>query len=69
MFNCPNCGESFAYGYPCPHELLLILLSKGKWKCARCGSVVISDCKITNLNDGEVEKIAKQVDIAAGGKT
>lgn len=61
MFNCPNCGERFNYGWPCLHEFTLFLLTQGRWKCANCGSMVISDHQVVQLNNDEMEEAAKQM--------
>jgi len=57
---CPNCGEYFGYGYPCIHELILKLLWQGRWKCANCGKIIISDCQVIQLTDEQMDKIAEE---------
>jgi len=62
MLSCPKCGESFTYGYPCIHELILKLLHSGRWKCSVCGTIVVSDCQIVQLNSNQVEALLEQTE-------
>lgn len=62
MLYCPNCRESFIYGYPCIHELILKLLYAGKWKCSRCKFIVISDCQLVHLTEEQIDGLAKNLE-------
>lgn len=60
MFRCPNCGERFDYGYPCIHELILRLLYAGKWKCSKCGIIIVSNQQLVELNEDEMVEVVEQ---------
>ena len=57
MLLCPRCGEDFACGYPCVHELILKLLLEGKWKCARCGQIIVSNQQLVELSNEQMEEV------------
>jgi len=61
MLTCPNCGEDFRYGHPNPSQLMLKLLFAGKWRCSKCGVVIVSDCKVIKRTIEEMDEIAQEV--------
>lgn len=56
-FNCPRCNESFLYGWPCPYEFILFMLNKVIFRCGKCGLIIVSNKKITDMSMQEVEKL------------